>query len=349
MDPNSLAVGDVDGDGHEELLVGLGGLQSDVADDATPPGLAIVHASADGTTLGATDIHSAGGVEAAGQTSVLAANLGAIGPSRHPVEVATGAHVSTETAPFPEHVTCSDCHNVHAATASHPDAPALPGVEQGAWGVSMGGPVPALKTGVTHEFELCFKCHADYAGFTPLSGVRPVDAEFDTSNASFHPVEGVAPSTNAVGQTLAGGLTASSRINCSDCHGNSAGRGSASSGEPNGPHASPSAPLLVKPLLGKSADDPSTLCYGCHLFSIYGNGTDDGTVSQSSGFVDNDSNARLHAFHAARGRTCSACHVSHGSASKPYELRSDIGWTADGNGGGCTNSCHLGASKYYHR
>ena len=352
-DPDALAMGDVDGDGRSELVVGLGGLFSTTPTSATAPGVGIIHASSDGTTIGTVDVLSAGGVQLAGSTVVLCANLGSIGPSRHPVEAAVSAHVSTETAPFPEHVSCDDCHNVHAATDATAAAPALPGVEQGAWGVSMSGPVPVLLTGVTQEYELCFKCHASYGTWTPLSGVSPVASQFDPDNASFHPVEAPAKPTNAVGQTLATPLVVGSRITCSDCHGNSAGRGSSPTGEPNGPHSSPSAPLLVKPVLGTSADDIQSLCYSCHLFGIYGNGNLDDTPTQSSGFVNpSGANPKLHAYHTSLGLQCSSCHVAHGSASMPYGLRDDVGWTADtsGAGGGeCTNGCHGGASKTYHR
>lgn len=350
--PDALAVGDVDGDARAELLVGLAGQRALTPTDSKSPSLAIVHASADGTTLGTVDVRSGGGVELAGPTSVLAADLGAIGPSRHPVEVAQGAHVSTETAPFTEHVACVDCHNVHSATNQHVSAPGLPGVLVGAWGVSISGSTASLKTGVSAEYEVCMKCHADYAGFQLLSGVRPVSGEFDLGNASFHPVEGVSPATNAVGQTLAAGMTSSSRINCSDCHGNSNGRGPSAAGQPNGPHSSPSAPLLVKPLLGASADDANTLCYKCHLFGVYGDGSDDGQPTRSSGFVDAGSSLKLHSGHAGRGFSCLSCHVSHGSAGTPLGLRGDVGWAVDtgGNGGGsCTNGCHGGTSKAYRR
>jgi predicted CXXCH cytochrome family protein len=351
-DPDSLAVGDVDGDGRAELIVGLGGQRANLASDAKAPSLAIVHASADGTGLGVVDERSGGGVELAGTTHVLAANLGAIGPSRHPVEAAQEAHVSTETAPFPEHVACVDCHNVHAATSTVATAPTLPGALVGAWGVSLTGSTPTLNTNVTAEYQVCLKCHASYDGWTALSGVRPVDGELRTTNPSFHPVEGVSPSTNATGQTLVSGLTPSSRVNCTDCHGNSDGRGTSAVGQPNGPHSSPSAPLLVKPLLGASAGDAGALCYACHSYEVYGNGSADGQATRSSGFIDASSNAKLHSSHVVRGFSCLSCHVSHGSTTEPFGLRSDVGWAADssGKGGGsCTNGCHGGVNKSYHR
>ena len=351
-EPDALTIGDVDGDGRAELLVGMGGRRANLASDARAPSLAIVHASADGTEIGAVDERSGGGVELAGTTSVLAADLGAIGPSRHPVETAQEAHVSTETAPFPEHVACVDCHNVHAATSAQVAAPGVPGALAGVWGVALGGSSPTLNTNVTAEYQVCMKCHASYDGWTPLSGVRPVDTELRTTNASFHPVEGVSPSTNATGQTLVSGLTPSSRVNCTDCHGNSEGRGTSAVGQPNGPHSSPSAPLLVRPLLGASASDAGSLCYKCHSFEVYGDGSADGQATRSSGFVDAGSNAKLHSSHVARGYSCLSCHASHGSASEPFGLRNDVGWAADssGNGGGsCTNGCHGGANKSYHR
>lgn len=347
--PKALAAADVDGDGDAELLVGLGGLRTSSTSTSRVPALAIVNASSDGESLGAVQERSAGGLELAGEVSVVAANLGAIGPSRHPVEGAPDAHVSTETAPFAEHIACVDCHNMHVATSATGLAPALQGAQLGAWGVALGGPVPTQKQGVTAEYELCFKCHADYGSWTPLSAVRSVDAEFATSNPSFHPVEAVAPSTNARGQTLAEGLTVTSRVNCSDCHGNSAGRGLAETGQPNGPHRSPSAPLLLKPLVGSASEDSRTLCYNCHLFAVYGDGAEDLTSEKASGFVDTSSGYKLHAAHSTRGFTCLSCHESHGSKTEPYSLRDDSGWVAETDGGRCTNGCHEGSGKGYRR
>jgi predicted CXXCH cytochrome family protein len=347
--PDSLAVGDVDGDARSELLVGLGGRRTSTPATSRPPGLAIIHASTDGTSLGTIDERSGGGLELAGTANVLAADFGAIGPSRHPVEAAQGAHISTETAPFAEHVACADCHNVHAATSAQVLAPQLPGPLVGAWGVNVSGAMPVLKTGVTAEYELCFKCHADYDGWTPLSGVRTVDAEFDTGNASFHPVEGVSPSTNATGQVLVEGLAPNARLNCSDCHGNSKSRGLSGTGQPNGPHASPSAPLLERPLIGASSEDTGTLCYGCHPYATYGDGSADGQPTRSSGFVDDGADLKLHAAHSTRGFSCATCHVSHGSQSMPYGLRDDLGWAAETDGGRCSNGCHGGAGKAYQR
>jgi hypothetical protein len=347
--PDSLAVGDVDGDGRLELLVGLGGRRTSTPATSKAPSLAIVHASGDGASLGTIDERPGGGLEHAGRASVLAADLGAIGPSRHPVEAAQGSHVSTETAPFAEHVACADCHNVHAATSARVLAPQLPGALIGAWGVTVGGSVPALKTGVTAEYELCFKCHADYDGWTPLSGVRAVDAEFDTGNASFHPVEGVSPSTNATGQILIDGMAPDARLNCSDCHGNSDARGLSSVGQPNGPHTSPSAPLLLRRLTGASAEDNETLCYSCHVYEMYGDGSVDGQPTRSSGFVDAGAGLRLHSEHSTRGFSCATCHVSHGSQSMPYGLRNDFGWAAETDGGRCTSGCHGGAGEAYRR
>ena len=123
-------------------------------------------------------------------------------------------------------------------------------------------------------------------------------------------------------------------MNCTDCHGNSAGRGTSTTGQPNGPHSSPSAPLLVRPLLGTSAGDVASLCYTCHSFEIYGDGSADGQTDRSSGFVDAGSGAKLHSSHTARGYTCQSCHVSHGAASEPFGLRDDVGWAADVSGKG---------------
>lgn len=334
--PSALVGGDVDGDGRTELVAALAGYFS--ADPAlvSPPGVAIVHADAAGTGIGSVDAHSGGGAELAGTSTVAVGDFGAIGPSRHPVEAATTTHVSTETVPVAQHVACVDCHNTHAATAAVVSAPSLPGVLRGTWGVnvvnnSVGSITFTQKQGVAQEYQLCFKCHSSWG---LLTGVRSIAPEFNTYNTSFHPVEAVSPSTNAVGQTMEGTLTVGSRILCDDCHGNS------TTGQPAGPHSSADAPLLRAGYVGAQAADTTALCFTCHRYDIYGSGSAELLAGPRSGFYDQTLGIGLHSYHTARQVACEACHVSHGSATLPSLLRGDIGWTATANGGSCANACH---------
>ena len=343
--PGALAAGELDTDGRKELVVGLSGYFSRTAALATPPGVAIVHASSDGTTLGTVDAFIGGGVELAGGTGVVVANLGSIGESRHPIEAAEESHVSSEVEPVPEHVACADCHNSHVATAATATPPALPGQLKGTAGVgivNLSATVVQLtqKNSVDQEYELCLKCHSTWAS----GGMTSIASLVNTRTQSFHPVEGQGRTNNAVGNTFVGGLSASSIIYCTDCHGNS------SVTEPPGPHRSEAAPLLVRPTIGITATDGDALCFKCHRYDLYAAGTVDGTPSLSSGFWGSTlppSQQALHAFHTQSGFACSSCHVSHGSIDLRYLLRDTIGW--DGtvtNGGACTNGCHTGGARH---
>ncbi len=342
--PGALAAGDLDGDGRKELVAGLSGVFSRDASSAAPPGVAIVHASVDGSSLGIVDTRTGGGVEQAGSTGVAVADIGSIGESRHPVEAADQSHVSTEAAGMPEHVACVDCHNPHSATAATATAPALPGEFRGAGGVSVLNNtatdiVLTQKAPVTAEYEVCLKCHSTWAG----AGATSIAAQVNTLTASFHPVEGPSPATNATGDTLEASMTATSLVYCTDCHGDS------TAADPPGPHRSADAPLLARPTIGVTSADSSGLCYQCHRYDIYGTGLADGTAG-TSGFWGSTlppGRQALHALHTQAGFTCASCHVSHGSVDKPYLLRNDLGW--DGtvpNGGACQVDCHTAGARH---
>jgi len=343
--PASLAAGELDTDGHKELVVGLSGYFSRTAAAATPPGVAIVHASGDGTTIGTVDARLGGGVELAGGTRVVVADLGSIGASRHPVEAAEESHVSSEVEPVPQHVSCSDCHNSHAATAATSTAPGLPGSLTGASGVSvrnLSATVLQLtqKDSVSQEYEVCLKCHSTWAS----GGMTSIASLVNTRVASFHPVEGEGRANNATGDTFVGDMTATSLIYCTDCHGNSTVT------EPSGPHRSADAPLLVRPAIGVTAADSDALCYKCHRYDLYATGSVDGTPGSSSGFwgasLAADRKA-LHGFHTQSGFACSACHVSHGSVDLRYLLRDTLGWDSGVAGGGaCSSACHTGGARH---
>jgi predicted CXXCH cytochrome family protein len=337
----SLLIADVDGDTRSELVAGNGGTWARDNTSRAPATL-VFGANVGGTALLAADTHVAGGTEMAGSAPSLAlADFGPVFPSRHPMdEVAPAAHVSTETAPFTRHVTCSDCHNSHKATLTASVAPTVPGALAGAWGVSVSYPGPAFGAPASSAtgYGVCFKCHSSYVA---LGGRPDVAVQFAPTNASSHAVEGTSASVIPLA-TFVGPWTQSSVLHCNDCHGDSSGATAALKREI---HESPDAPILVKPYLGLNPGTGAVLCYSCHLYTVYAEGSAD-AASGMSGFQETLPNdRRLHSLHVAgvagKGVSCSACHVSHGSVTNPYLLRDDIGFVSAGaHAGSCTNGCH---------
>lgn len=343
QNPSSLSLGDIDGDGVKELALALAGrflrTSSSVA-----PAVTVLSPNGTGTalTVPASPTFPAGGVEIAGGAPVvLVGDIGAVGPSRH--AMLGSSHLPTETAVTTLHVICSDCHDSHLASPSAYSTAELPGPLFGARGViPENGPgtvtLSAITT-ATAEYQVCFKCHA---GQDPQASYS-LASLVSTTVASSHPIEStLATPTNAAGTTLVSGTDL--RLRCTSCHGTSLATPNSS-----GPHSSPDAPLLVKPVLGTTVSNPSLLCYSCHLPEIYSTGAGDGVGPDRSGFYDSTAAAsekkRLHSYHADQGLGCSACHVSHGSTTLPHVLRAQgFSWagpdvTYDGS---CATTCHTG-------
>jgi predicted CXXCH cytochrome family protein len=337
----SLAAGDIDGDGEVELAVGNGGLWG-----AVPPSVALFGPDAAGSALVATPQYlRAGGAERAGKAPALAmADLGGIGPSRHPVGAVEGAHASTETAPFARHVECADCHNAHEATSTVAAAPAAYGRIRGAFGVTVTntGPGAAVTYDdgerVRYEYELCFKCHSAYAG---LTGRADIAAQLNPNNTSVHAVEAPYTSVARPGSFVAP-WTSDSLLYCIDCH--------TAAGAPPvaGPHTSGEAPVLKRPYLGAAPVSPQLLCYACHRYDVYYTGASDSGVS-ASWFAD-ASAGPLHRLHVRdAGFGCAACHVSHGSEARAALVRDAIAFTPDASGGTCIGPCHPSPGVTYTR
>jgi len=328
----SLLAANVDGGSRVELVAGLGGTWARDA-SALAPSLDIWRANPAGTSLeAAPETHLGGGTELAGAAPSLAvADFGPVFPSRHPIDEADAAHISTETASFDRHVTCSDCHDSHEATQTASVAPAVPGLLKGAWGVSVTYPggVPSFSASARSAtgYGVCFKCHSSAAA--PLEGRKDLAVAFDPANASMHAVEqdstSTVPAATFVVNTPA--WTSSSVLSCSDCHGDD-GR---TAPEALGLHESDSAPILVAPYLGADPADTDMLCYRCHKYGVYATGTADGPgmsfFQASSGPV-----TALHASHVAspagpvgHGLSCPACHVSPASVPRPPPLWRAVG------------------------
>ncbi|HSK46673.1 MAG TPA: hypothetical protein VLA05_01560, partial [Coriobacteriia bacterium] len=347
--PGQLDSGDVDGDSEPEIVVAEGG-QFNYGRAAA---VVVLQPNNDGTDIVQSQLYSQGSVESAslsaGSAWAVVAQLGDVGVSGHQVDAVADTHVSTETADFARHVACDDCHNVHEATSTVAAAPAAYGSIKGTWGVSVdNAPVGEITytrlPGVENEYELCFKCHGEWA----TSGEsRDIASEFDTRKASVHAVEASSTASEATPDSFVASDTSWSNdsiLYCADCHGTSNSTGA------QGPHTSPDAPLLLKPYLSTSSTDESGLCYSCHKYGVYYTGGLDGLASSTSRFYD--SNAATPALHSRHTKdlklSCAACHTSHGS-SKEHLIRTDVGYTHSGDGGSCESGCHNGDSLSYSR
>ncbi len=340
----SLAFGDADGDGDKDLLVALAGAFTRTS-TAVEPRIAVYTPNGSGTDVTPAFALTAGGAEVGGTAAtVLVADLGAVGPSRHPVGAAVASHVSTESSPASRHVECADCHDSHLAKSGAADTAALPGELIGARGVAvenstattltLTGPVRAAA-----EYEACFFCHSKWDPAAPAR--TRIASQVNTLGASYHPIEGsLDTSTNATGSTMTTAAAVGGTIRCGSCHGTSSASG------PSGPHRSPDAPLLQRPYRGATSADSGMLCYRCHKESVYGTGADDGVAGDRSGFYASGSpGTPLHARHASFGVACEACHASHGVPQQEHLLRYWAGsgpftWTPSGTGGSCTADCH---------
>jgi predicted CXXCH cytochrome family protein len=271
--------------------------------------------------------------------------------SGHNVASYSGIHDPTEANVVnSRHVECADCHNPHqtnssaGTTTAASGFPVLPGSLKGVKGVNISG---AAVASVTYEYEVCFRCHGDSSGKKASSITRAVAAglvgennvrlEFQTINASFHPVAGVGKSTNV--PSLIAPLTTASTITCSSCHSNNSGTGAVGGTGPNGPHGSTISPLLERAYA--TADNTTdsaavnALCYKCH---------DRTKVLATTGNF-----GRYHNLHNSIGAPCSACHDPHGVSTNNHLINFDTTIvtgartftdTGVANKGSCNLTCH---------
>jgi predicted CXXCH cytochrome family protein len=261
--------------------------------------------------------------------------------SVHPVLTTSSLHDAAEGTMNPNgrHASCMDCHNPHASTATAARTAGLPGSLARVKGETIGG---GVVDAATHEYEICFRCHAE-AGSRGTSKVlrqfsQPnTRLQFNPGNASYHPV--VAAAKSAKSRTLLSSWSTAQQILCTDCHNNDQGPGVQGSG-PNGPHGSAFAPILERNL-NQMDFQPETasayaLCYKCH----------------SQGVLMSDP------FHSKHVRdhqaACSTCHDAHGVQNQPHLINFNtlyvtpaVGRIAYADKGGghstCTLTCH-GAS-----
>jgi predicted CXXCH cytochrome family protein len=237
------------------------------------------------------------------------------------------------------HSECADCHNSHKATTATADSVQAPdgtgwtasGRLSGVSGVSvLNSPTPdappayTFLSGVTdaatddfpapntpgtsaapitHEYQLCFKCHSSFTTLLPnIAGKPSTDAldkaaEFNPNNASFHPVE--APGKNQTPKmtaSLAGpstyklwNFTIGGTVRCLHCHANGATLGAVPPlplpGTALAPHTSSNRGILLANYRDRVLSTTAAaynagdfaLCYTCHSdtpFAASGAGTD---------------------------------------------------------------------------
>jgi len=267
--------------------------------------------------------------------------------SIHPISLELDAHNAHENLVNPpvRHVTCADCHNPHATSSAIGTKNQVSGALAHVAGISAGGGVlPA----VTHEYELCFRCHGDSANRGPARVPRQMvqtntRLEFAPGNTSFHPVETFGK--NASAPSLIPPLTTASLVGCGDCHNSDQGSAAGGSGA-NGPHGSAFVPLLERQLLltdGMPYNPGNfALCYKCHSSSV----VDSSLAASWSG----------HQTHIEQYRAaCTTCHDSH-AATQPHLINFNttyvqpvngvISYTTTGpNHGTCTLTCHDGTGQ----
>jgi predicted CXXCH cytochrome family protein len=287
-------------------------------------------------------------------------------PSSHRASAQSTQHDPTETVPVSGHVECVDCHNPHMANnAKTYSVPEASGRLEGVSGMTAQG---ASVNPAKNEYELCFKCHASASaqvgslGF-PVQRWNSTDdntrLEFQTSNASYHPVVGIGASSNVPSlraEVLPSGTN--SLIYCTDCHSDEGveDQGSGS----RGPHGSQYPPILKNRY--KTAYDNAEystgdfrLCYNCHNETVILPLDDSG-----SPFPSMDGSRGGHVGHVKNVRApCSACHDPHGVASNNRLINFDRQYVSGltgpaspvfsgGNGSGsCSLVCHLSSSATF--
>jgi len=218
--------------------------------------------------------------------------------SRHDVIRYDGIHDLKESPiAAARHVECVDCHNPHAVQNAPAQPPVVPGAMRGVSGVTVSGGVTQQ---VQHEYEVCFKCHADNSSRIQSTITRQITQtntrlEFDPSAASFHPV--VAPGLNQNVPSLKSPMTVATMIYCIDCHNSDSPSGT------KGPHGSSYRYLLAYRYETSDFTQESSysyeLCYRCH----------------SRNSILNDESFPQHEKHLQGQVPCSACHDAHGVSS----------------------------------
>lgn len=319
-------------------------------EDGLGPVPALAHAREEGLCLACHD-----GAPALGDV-----RTDQLKPYRHPTQDFTGLHrgpVEASPADFGRtpnrrHAECVDCHNPHVARggglAGGGDARArLLGASRVQVTNGPAGAPPAFTfvpgsdtlTASEGDWPLCFKCHSSWTTQPP--GQTDLARVLNPNNPSFHPVEAAGANPGISPLAFAGGVTAASRTACGDCHGSD-------DPQARGPHGSLHRWILRRPYDPAPLERTMTsdeLCFACHAFDVYGNPSSPGMTRAASRFNPPQSEYG-HAKHVGEERVpCGACHVTHGSGSHPFLIRTGgnpglVTYTATPLGGTCAPTCH---------
>lgn len=230
-----------------------------------------------------------------------------------------------------KHVECADCHSPHAAGNTLHTVGGASGNTigtnsplQGVWGVepttwpTWASPTGAygtvaVKEPAAKEYQICFKCHSGYnsaytAGAVGANGTwsngwgssganlwTDVALEFNTVNASYHPVVGTTGRsgtriTGTTGTMQVGWRTVGQTMTCSDCH-----QSTTASTTAYGPHGSAVKKILRGYWPTNSADGTGAyytlggsyanlLCANCHQMANIADYTTGHNTSRHGGY-----------------------------------------------------------------
>ena len=263
------------------------------------------------------------------------------------------------------HSDCSDCHNSHQAQTSpqssqlaDPQSPALAtgwsasGALAGTTGVAVtNGAAGTLPTytfldgtvqPVTHEYQLCFKCHSGYTQLPadipgkPSTDETDTAVEFNPNNPSFHPVEAAGTNQSAAMQASLDGtspyklwnFSIGGTVRCLNCHASSQTPDTADPGSDLTPHTSANRGILIRSYQDRTLASTNAayssgdfaLCYVCHAEAPFANASGPGSTTAT--------NFSLHGLHLTQL-------AGYGSGG------TDIDTAGDGQGNALCAECHF--------
>ena len=244
------------------------------------------------------------------------------------------SHSPTETSSdisSHKHITCADCHNVHAAkvgnhtTGSATLAPVLTGtagVTPTFSATNWGGVTSYAQTSSSSsEYQICFKCHSgantSYAtwGGAGAAAWTDIGLEFSPNNRSGHPIvtglnnypNSLAPKALATAQLSApwNVNVGTQTMTCSDCH-------ATDSVSSKGPHGSSVKWMLAGtnkawPYQGAANNGGSTGTYWTYSNRATGQGTAAGLFCLNCHPVTGTNSAHSTGNHS--GYKCVECHI----------------------------------------
>ncbi len=206
------------------------------------------------------------------------------------------------------HSACADCHNPHTMNSTLAVGTSsgwrASGALAGSAGVS-ASPAYTWTDPIVYEDELCYKCHSGYTTLLSYSkeSYKKTDklVEFDTANASYHPIEAAGKNTTSqLAASLAGGsrwntFTTGSTVRCVNCHGDYRAASPAANAR-LAPHTSRYRGLLIANYRDRDLKSSSqayaaadfALCYLCHSQAPFSTTSEDPRA---------DTNFRYHGKH----------------------------------------------------